>query len=120
MLPEIIGQKTPLPPEALLAEIRILIPRKSKGGFCMNVKKSGLFWGVLLIGAGLLALADQMGYVETFSPQVWIGIFAVISLLGLISYALSGWKQWGWLFPTGVFGGLAVTLALATNNVNRA
>jgi hypothetical protein len=86
----------------------------------MNVNKSGLFWGVLLIGAGLLALADQMGYVETFSPQVWIGIFAVISLLGLVSYALSGWKQWGWLFLTGVFGGLAVTLALATNNENSA
>lgn len=86
----------------------------------MNVNKPGLFWGVLLIGAGLLALADQMGYVETFSPQVWIGIFAVISLLGLVSYALSGWKQWGWLFPTGVFGGLAVTLALATNNVSSA
>jgi hypothetical protein len=86
----------------------------------MNVNKPGLFWGVLLIGAGLLALADQMGYVETFSPQVWIGIFAVISLLGLVSYALSGWKQWGWLFPTGAFGGLAVTLALATNNVSSA
>jgi hypothetical protein len=86
----------------------------------MNVNKSGLFWGVLLIGAGLLALADQMGYAKTFSPQVWIGSFAVISLLGVVSYALSGWKQWGWLFPTGVFGGLAVTLALATNNVNSA
>src|SRR5215211_1126166 len=86
----------------------------------MNVNKSGLFWGVLLIGAGLLALADQMGYVETFSPQVWIDIFAVISLLGLVSYALSSWKQWGWLFPAGVFGGLAVTITLAINNVDSA
>jgi len=38
----------------------------------------------------------------------------------LLSYALSGWKQWGWLFPAGVFGGLAVTVVLATNNVDSA
>ena len=86
----------------------------------MNVNKSGLFWGVLLIGAGALALAEQMGYADRFSPQIWTIILAVISLLGLASYALSGWKQWGWLFPTGIFGGLAVTVALATNNVDSA
>lgn len=86
----------------------------------MNVNKSGLFWGVLLIGAGLVALADQMGYVDTFSPQAWIGIFAVISLVGLVSYAMSGWQQWSWLFPTGVFGGLALIIALAEANVDSA
>ncbi|HEY3476709.1 MAG TPA: hypothetical protein VGK56_18975 [Anaerolineales bacterium] len=86
----------------------------------MNVNKSGLFWGVLLIGAGLLALAEQMGYVDRFSPQIWITVFAIIGVLGLVSYALSGWKQWGWLFPAGVFGGLAVVIALATNDVGTA
>jgi hypothetical protein len=86
----------------------------------MNINRSGLFWGLLLIGAGLLALADQMGYVDSFSPQMWMTIFAGISLLGLVSYALSGFKQWGWLFPAGVFGGLAVIIALAEANVNTA
>jgi hypothetical protein len=43
-----------------------------------------------------------------------------VSLLAFLSYALSGWKHWGWLFPAGVFGGLAVTVALATNNVDSA
>ena len=86
----------------------------------MSVNKSGLFWGVLLIGAGLLALADRMGYVDRFSPQIWTTIFAIIGLLGLVSYALSGWKQWGWLFPAGIFGGLAVVIALATNGVGTA
>jgi hypothetical protein len=86
----------------------------------MNVNKSGLFWGALLIGAGLLALADQMGYVDRFSPQIWIIIFTAISLLGLVSYARSGWTQWGWLFPTGVFGGLAAIIALAEANVDTA
>lgn len=86
----------------------------------MNMNRSGLFWGVLLIGAGLLALAEQMGYIDTFSPQMWIIIFAGISLLGFISYAMSGFKQWGWLFPAGVFGGLALIIALAEANVDTA
>jgi hypothetical protein len=86
----------------------------------MNVNKSGLFWGVLLIGGGVLALADQLGYIENLSPALWIFVFAAISLLGFVSYAMSGWTQWGWLFPAGVCGGLAVIIALATNNVDSA
>src|SRR5215211_2279299 len=86
----------------------------------MDTNKSGLFWGALLIGAGALALAEQMGYVNAFTPQMWIMVFAAVSLLGFASYALSSWKQWGWLFPAGVFGGLAVTITLAINNVDSA
>jgi hypothetical protein len=47
-------------------------------------------------------------------------IFMLASLAAFLSYALSGWKDWGWLFPAGIFGGLAVTIALATNDVNSA
>src|SRR5258705_12226794 len=86
----------------------------------MHVNKSGLLWGAVLIGAGLLALAEQMGYTNMFSPQMWMIVFAGIGLLGFVSYALSGWKQWGWLFPAGVFTGLAVIIALAEANVNSA
>jgi hypothetical protein len=86
----------------------------------MNTNRSGLFWGLLLIGAGVVALARQMGYIDQFSDQVWIWIFALVSLVAFINYALSGWRQWGWLFPAGVFGGLAVTVALALNNVDSA
>ena len=87
----------------------------------MNVNRSGLFWGLLLIGAGLVALGQQMGYIDQFTdPKIWIWIFAGISLLAFINYALSGWQQWAWLFPAGVFGGLALTITLATNNVDSA
>jgi hypothetical protein len=86
----------------------------------MNVNRSGLFWGLLMIGGGLLALADQMGYINTFTPQMWITTFAAISVLALVSYALSGWRQWGLLFPAGVFGGLATIIALAEANVDSA
>jgi hypothetical protein len=37
----------------------------------MNVNKSSLFWGVLLIGGGVLALAQQMGYIHQLSETVW-------------------------------------------------
>jgi hypothetical protein len=82
------------------------------------MKKSQLFWGILLIGAGAVALLRQMGYIDQFPQEIWILIFAVISLAALASYAMSGWKQWGWLFPAGIFGGLAVTTALAISNAN--
>lgn len=86
----------------------------------MNINRSSLFWGILLIAGGGLALARQMGYIDQFSDQVWVWIFAVISLLAFLNYALSGWRQWGWLFPAGIFGGLAITIALASNNVDNA
>src|SRR6266496_3619182 len=86
----------------------------------MNSNKTSLFWGILLMGAGALALARQFGYISDASPLVWAGVFALVSLLALLNYGLSGWKQWGWLFPTGIFGGLAVTTALASANINNA
>jgi hypothetical protein len=86
----------------------------------MNINRSSLFWGVLLIGAGGIALAQQLGYIDQFSDQVWVWVFALVSLLAFLNYALSGWRQWGWLFPAGVFGGLAVTIALAINHVDNA
>jgi len=86
----------------------------------MNVNKHSLFWGVLLLGAGMLVLAEQMGYLDRFAPELWIGIFAVVSVLGFLNYVLSGWRQWGWLFPAGVFGGLAVIVALAIAGVDTA
>jgi len=87
----------------------------------MNVNRSGLFWGLLLIAAGVVALGQQMGYISEFTePRIWIGVFAVVSVLAFLNYAWSGWKQWGWLFPAGVFGGLALVITLATSNVGSA
>ncbi len=87
----------------------------------MNINRLGLFWGFLLIAVGIVALGQQMGYIDQFTePRIWMAIFGLVSLLAFLNYALSGWTQWGWLFPAGVFGGLAVTIALATNNVETA
>ncbi len=87
----------------------------------MKFNRSGLFWGLLLIAAGGVALAQQMGYIDRFSdPQFWIWTFAFVSLLAIVEFGMSGWRQWGWLFPAGVFGGLALTITLATNDIDSA
>jgi len=81
----------------------------------MNVNKSSLFWGILLIGGGGLALAEQMGYLDQLPDSIWMWVFGFVSLIAFLSYALSGWKEWGWLFPAGVFGGLALIVAFAVS-----
>ena len=87
----------------------------------MKVNRSSLFWGFLLIGAGIVALGQQLGYIQQFSDlQFWIWVFAFVSLLAVVEYALSGWKHWGWLFPAGIFGGLALVITLAINDVDSA
>jgi hypothetical protein len=86
----------------------------------MKVNRSGLFWGLLLIIGGGVALAQQLGYMNQLPDSAWMWVFGVISLVALVSYITSGWNQWGWLFPAGIFGGLAVTVALATNHVDNA
>ena len=84
----------------------------------MTKQTSGIVWGVLLIGAGALALADQVGVWKGMPNQAWVWVFALISLLGFVSFALSRAKQWGWLFPAGIFGGLAVTTGLALAGID--
>ncbi len=86
----------------------------------MNINKSSLFWGILLICGGALALAQQLGHVNQLPDQVWMWVFAFISLIAFLGYVLGGWKQWGLLFPAGVFGGLALTVALATSHIDNA
>ena len=87
----------------------------------MKVNRTGLFWGLLLIGAGAVALGQQLGYIQKVTnPQFWIWVFALISVAAVIEYAVIGWKEWGWLFPAGAFGGVALVLVLATNGVNSA
>ena len=86
----------------------------------MNVNKSSLFWGILLIGGGALALAQQFGYLDQLPESIWMWVFAFVSAVAFLSYALSGFRDWGWLFPTGVFGGLAIVIGLAVSGYDSA
>ena len=85
----------------------------------MNKKISGLIWGLLLILGGVAALAETQGYFDALSPVVWAVVFAVISVVSLALYFLSGVQNWGILFPVGIFGALAVLLTMVVNGVDR-
>ncbi|PKN93616.1 MAG: hypothetical protein CVU44_09725 [Chloroflexi bacterium HGW-Chloroflexi-6] len=84
----------------------------------MNTKFSNLFWGILLVTAGGIALAQTQGYLNNILPMIWVTVFAAISIIALVFYFLSGIQNWGMLFPAGIFGGLALIVSMATNNVD--
>lgn len=85
----------------------------------MKQKLSSLFWGILLIAAGSIALAQTQGYLANDgNPAIWMAIFAAVSLLSLIFYFLTGVQNWSMLFPAGIFGALAYLIAMAANDVD--
>ena len=85
----------------------------------MNKNKlSSLFWGMILIIAGGIALAQTQGVLTDIKPVVWTVAFAGISVIALVFYFVSGIRNWGMLFPAGIFGALAFLLAMASNDVD--
>jgi hypothetical protein len=84
----------------------------------MNKRLAALFWGIVLLGVGGYTLALTLGYAASQDPTLWAAIFGGVSLLALVFYFIDGVKNWGWLFPVGVFGGLAVMPGLAASGVD--
>jgi hypothetical protein len=74
--------------------------------------------GLALILAGVVLLAQSLGYLGPFTPLVWMYLFAGASVVFFITYFLSGVQEWGWLFPACILGGVALTLALVQSNVD--
>lgn len=83
----------------------------------MKTKWTNLFWGIILIAAGGLFLAQNLGYLDQLGLQVWTVIFGVASLLFFATYFVNGIHSWGWLFPAFIFAALALTLWMADNAV---
>jgi hypothetical protein len=81
----------------------------------MRKNTGNLFWGIILILAAFLVLAQQQGFIDfnAISTNTWTWIFAGAGLLFLVRYLISGLKKWGYLFPACVLGALAAIIALA-------
>jgi hypothetical protein len=73
----------------------------------MRNRYDNIFWGLLLILAAGVLLAQQQGWVGDFSIQSWMLVFAALALIFFIRYLLAGLRYWGWLVPACVFLGLA-------------
>jgi hypothetical protein len=68
-----------------------------------------LFWGLLLVAAGGLFMAQNLGFISVTAQATptWGYGFAIVAVLFLITYFVNGITHWGWLFPTFIFGSIA-------------
>jgi hypothetical protein len=71
----------------------------------MKVLASRLFWGLILMGGGLLLLLSNLGVIEINAP-VWSVIFLVASI-GFLSVFVTDRENWWALIPGMVFLALA-------------
>lgn len=83
----------------------------------MKARSLNLVWGVILVLAGGLFLAQNLGYMEELPLNTWVIIFSVLSLLFFVTYFVNGVREFGWLFPAFIFAGLAVTMGLTNAGV---
>lgn len=84
----------------------------------MKVNRMNLIWGIVLILAGGLFLAQNLGWFGEISVSIWTMIFVFISLLFFVTYFVNGLTEWGWLFPACIFAGVATTLFMVTAGVD--
>lgn len=83
----------------------------------MKVKNLNLVWGIALIVAGCLFLAQNLGFFPFLTSLAWVVFFAGLSLVFFACYILAGLRQWGWLFPALISGALALTIGMSSIGV---
>lgn len=83
----------------------------------MKAKFDYIFWGLILMLVGCLALFRQQGWIEIFSLQFWMYVFGAIGVIFLIRYLVAGWKNWGFLFPACIFSAVAGVIWLGSRGV---
>jgi len=78
----------------------------------MKGKVSSIFWGILFILAGGALLADRLGWIDfsLFSNNTWVYVFGAAGLIFLLGYFLSGFRNWGLLFPALILAAIGLTI----------
>jgi hypothetical protein len=82
----------------------------------MKAKLINSFWGTVFITVSGLLLADTLGYVSfgAITGQGRAMLFGAAGAAFLLTYFLSGVKQWGWLFPALICAALSWSSARAS------
>jgi hypothetical protein len=83
----------------------------------MQNKFDGFIWGLILIVAGGLFMARNLGYEVDLTPAFWMGACAVLSAVWFIRYFAGDLKQWGRLIPACQFAAIAVIIGLSEAGV---
>lgn len=80
----------------------------------MKKKWLSIFWGIILIAAGVLFMLNNMGILnfQYWLNTTWALIFGAVAVLFLITYLLQGVRNWGWLFPVTISAGIALVIGL--------
>jgi len=80
----------------------------------MKSRLINLFWGLVLVAAGVLFYLREIGWVDfvVFSAAVWAAVFGVLAFFFLLTYLVKGAEHWGWLFPALIFASVALTIAI--------
>ena len=78
----------------------------------MRDRISAIYWGILLIGAGLVWLASELWLEIDPTEEQWAFILGAGSVLCLVGYLIGDKKRWGLLFPAAALavGSLAIWL----------
>jgi hypothetical protein len=83
----------------------------------MQNKFDGFMWGLILIAAGGLFMADNLGYDINLTPAFWMGACTVLSAAWFIRYFVGDRKRWGLLLPTCQFAAIAVMIGLSQTGI---
>ncbi len=84
----------------------------------MTSKFDGFIWGVILIAAGGLFMAYNLGYDVNLTPAFWMGACAVLSAVWFIRYFAGDLKRWGRLLPACQFAAIAIIIGLSQAGVD--
>ena len=84
----------------------------------MKSKFDGLMWGLILIVAGSLFMAYNLGYAINLTPVFWMSACAILSAAWFIRYFTGDRKRWGPLMPVCQFAAIAVIIGLSQIDVH--
>ncbi len=82
----------------------------------MQNKLTTIFYGFNIFVVGCLACGYTIGILRFLSPLICATIFSGISILTGLMYLMNGIKNWGMLFPTGIFAALAFIVSKQNSN----